>query len=105
VKIFAFYSPHNVDHGAGCRRVSRSSGLAKDGAVIAHRNVSYPRNQEREVDAAFGQFLSDRDLDTEIDFAAYMANKVLAKLMTKCETIFPQKKEPWYQANDEDVQK
>jgi hypothetical protein len=49
--------------------------------------------------------LSDRDLEIEIDFAAHMANRVLSKLMTKCEEIFPQKKEPWYHANDEDVRK
>jgi len=47
--------------------------------------------------------LSDRDLEKEIDFAAHMANRVLAKLMVKCQVIFPQRKEAWYKANEEDV--
>ncbi|HEY2471059.1 MAG TPA: hypothetical protein VGI45_24905 [Terracidiphilus sp.] len=47
--------------------------------------------------------LSDQDLNVEIDFAAYVADRVLSRLMTKCEAIFPQRKEPWYQPNEEDV--
>ena len=44
-------------------------------------------------------------MNEEIEFAAYVSGRVLARLMTKCEEIFPQRKEPWYQANDEDVRK
>jgi hypothetical protein len=47
--------------------------------------------------------LCDQDLNQEIQFAAYAAHRVMMLLMTKFETIFPQRKEPWYQANDEDV--
>ena len=49
--------------------------------------------------------LSDQDLNNEIEFAAHLAGPVLSHLMTKCEAIFPQHKEAWYQANDEDVLK
>ena len=49
------------------------------------------------------QMLSDQDLNNEIDFAVHIADRVLARLMTKCETLFPQRKVPWYQASEEDV--
>ncbi len=42
-------------------------------------------------------------MDDEIQFATSMAHRVFALLITKYEVMFPQKKEPWYQANDEDV--
>jgi hypothetical protein len=45
---------------------------------------------------------SGSDLDKEIDFAAHVAGRVLARLMRANEVIFPQKKEPWYQPDDED---
>jgi hypothetical protein len=41
-------------------------------------------------------------MNEEIEFAAYIAGRVLSKLMTKNETIFPSRKEPWYQAKDDD---
>jgi hypothetical protein len=48
--------------------------------------------------------LCDQDMNQEIEFAAYVARRVMMLLTTKFETIFLQKKEPWYQANeDEDV--
>jgi hypothetical protein len=44
-------------------------------------------------------------MNEEIEFAAYTARRVMMLLVTKFESIFPQRKEPWYQANEEDVRK
>jgi hypothetical protein len=49
--------------------------------------------------------LSEQDLNIEIDFAAQVSHRVPRRLMAKFETLFPQRKEPSYQANDEDVHK
>jgi hypothetical protein len=49
--------------------------------------------------------LSETDLDQEIDYAAHLADRVLAALVSKCPAIFPSKMEPWYQANEQDVRK
>jgi hypothetical protein len=46
--------------------------------------------------------ISGSALDQEIDFAAHVADRVLARLMRANEVMFPQKKEPWYQPDDED---
>ena len=46
-----------------------------------------------------------KKMNEEIEFAAYTARRVMMTLMAKFETIFPSRKEPWYQANDEDVPK
>jgi len=62
--------------------------------IVAIRTAKWPRADPK---------LSDQDLNNEIEFTAYLADCVLGRLMTKCETIFPQRKEPWYQANEEDV--
>jgi hypothetical protein len=44
-------------------------------------------------------------MSAEIEFARYLAGRVLAHLVSKYETIFPSTKKPWYQATDEDVPK
>ena len=50
--------------------------------------------------------LSNHEMADEIQFAINMTHRVFMALITKYESIFPQKKEPWYQANDdEDVRK
>lgn len=63
--------------------------------IVAIRTAEWPARSD---DKLCGQ-----DMNEEIEFAAYIADRVLSKLMTKNETIFPQRKEPWYQANHEDV--
>jgi len=45
------------------------------------------------------------ELDEEIDFAANLAGRVLSHLISRRGGIFPQRREPWYQPNDEDVPK
>ena len=63
--------------------------------IVAIRTAKWPPRADPK--------LCEQDLTVEIEFAANVANRVLSKLMTKYETIFPQKKEPWYQANEGDV--
>ena len=48
---------------------------------------------------------SDRNLDSEIEFAAQVAGRVLSRLMRANEVIFPQRKEPWYQPDGADSPK
>jgi hypothetical protein len=49
--------------------------------------------------------LSNKDLETEIDYSIALAQSVLSKLLSRNEAIFPQRNEPWYQANDKDIPK
>jgi hypothetical protein len=55
--------------------------------------------------ARYDAKLSNHELQTEIDYAIHLADSVLSSLLSRKEVIFPQKKEPWYQANDEDIPK
>jgi hypothetical protein len=63
--------------------------------IVAIRTAKWPPRSDPS--------LSDQDLNQEIEFAAYVASRVLGKVMTRFESIFPQRKEPWYQANNEGV--
>jgi hypothetical protein len=63
--------------------------------IVAIRTAKWPA---RSADALSGQELSD-----EIQYAMHIAGRVMMMLVTKYETIFPNRKEPWYQANGEDV--
>lgn len=66
--------------------------------TVAIRTAKWPSRSDDK--------LRDQEMNEEIEFAAYIAGRVLSKLMTKNETIFPQRKEAWYQAkDDEDVPK
>jgi hypothetical protein len=65
--------------------------------IVAIRTAKWPPR----ADAS----LSEQALNEEIAFAMQTANRVLMQLITKYESIFPQKKEPWYQANEEDLPK
>lgn len=49
--------------------------------------------------------LSGNELEREIDFAAHVAGRVLSRLVRVNEVMFPQKKEPWYQADGDDQPK
>jgi hypothetical protein len=48
---------------------------------------------------------SNTELDAEIKYSAYLAGRVLSLLVGRHEAIFPQRKEPWYRATDEDAPK
>jgi hypothetical protein len=65
--------------------------------ILAIRTAKWP--------AHFDEKLGASDLDREIEFSAHLANRVLSKLMSSRPVSFPSKKEPWYQANDENVPK
>jgi hypothetical protein len=53
----------------------------------------------------FDKSTADPELDREIDYAVHMARRVLSALLSKSESIFPQKREAWYQPSGEDVPK
>lgn len=63
--------------------------------IVAIRTARWPVKDDSRI--------SNPALDEEIQYAARVAQRIMAHLMQTCETIFPQRKEPWYQANDEDV--
>jgi hypothetical protein len=48
---------------------------------------------------------SDPELDREIDFAAYVAGRVLAVLVGKKSGLFPARRSAWYQPNGDDSPK
>jgi hypothetical protein len=48
---------------------------------------------------------SDMDLEKEIEHAAHLAGRVLARLVASNPSIFPNWKRPWYQPDDEDQPK
>jgi len=55
--------------------------------------------------ATFENTSSSPELDREIEYATFLASRVMASLVSKREGLFPQKREPWYQPRDEDVPK
>lgn len=65
--------------------------------IVAIRTAKWPPRTD--------PLLCEQDMQDEIDFAIRTAYRVFSKLITKYEVIFPQKKEPWYQPDEEDVQK
>jgi hypothetical protein len=65
--------------------------------IVAIRTAKWPARADDK--------LCDQDLNQEIQFAAYAAHRVMMLLMTKFEAIFPECKEAWHQANDDDVPK
>ena len=52
---------------------------------------------------ASGGTASDRELDVEVEHAIHLAGRVLSHLVSKRQSIFPQKREPWFVPNGEDV--
>ena len=65
--------------------------------VLAIRTAKWP--------ATFSRTTVNPELDAEIEYATYLASRVMSSLVAKREGLFPQKREPWYQATDEDVPK
>jgi hypothetical protein len=65
--------------------------------IVAIRTAKWPPRAD--------PLLCERDMEEEIAFAIQTAHRVFMQLITKYEAILPQRKEPWYQANDEDVLK
>jgi len=71
--------------------------LIASALILAIRTARWPPD--------YDAHLSNKSLEKEIEFAIGLANSVLSKLLTKHESIFPQRKEPWYQATDEYIPK
>jgi hypothetical protein len=65
--------------------------------VLAIRTAKWP--------ATFSRTTANPELDREIEYAAFLASRVMSSLVARREGLFPQKREPWYQATDEDVPK
>ena len=53
--------------------------------------------------AVTAEHTSDPEMDREIDFAAYVASRVLSVLVGKKSGLFPSKRTAWYQPSDEDI--
>lgn len=49
--------------------------------------------------------MSDRELDVEVEHAIHLAGRVLSHLVSKRQSMFPQRQEPWFASNDEDTPK
>jgi hypothetical protein len=65
--------------------------------ILAIRTAKWP--------PSFYASIREALLDQKIGYAAHLAERVFAKLMSKNETIFLSAKKPWYKPNEEDVQK
>lgn len=65
--------------------------------IVAIRTARWPARQEDTT--------SDRELDVEIEHAARVAGRVLARLMRMNEAFFPQRKEPWFMPDGGDQPK
>ena len=65
--------------------------------IVAIRTAKWPPCSD--------PLLCEQDMQKEIEFAIQTANRILMNLATKYETIFPQKKEPWYRVDEEDEPK
>jgi hypothetical protein len=66
------------------------------------------RRKDRHILSSLRAMRSDfsrPEPDREIEYAAFRASRVMSSLVSKRETLFPQKREPRYQATDEDVPK
>ena len=64
--------------------------------VVAIRTAKWPPRAEGSTSGA--------DLGDEIHFAANLVARALGTLVSKHESLFPQKGEPWYRPTEEDVQ-
>jgi len=63
--------------------------------ILAIRTAKWP--------ATFNHLTASPELNDEIEYAAYLASRVMSSLIARREGLFPQKREPWYQPTDEDV--
>jgi hypothetical protein len=66
--------------------------------ILAVRTAKWPPRSS-------GGTASDRELDVEVEHAIHLAGCVLSHLVSKRQSIFPQKAEPWFTPNDEDAPK
>jgi hypothetical protein len=99
--LFAYNDPMGLEVGGYHDRSDwpkmGPSLLIATSLIVAIRTSKWP---PRADDSLCGQ-----ELNEEINFAAHVAGRVMNTLMTRYESIFPKRKEPWYQADEEDVPK
>ncbi|HEY3742464.1 MAG TPA: hypothetical protein VGL53_21595 [Bryobacteraceae bacterium] len=62
--------------------------------IVAIRTAKWPARRDDHT--------SDRELDVEIEHAAKVAGRVLARLLRMHEARFPQRKEPWFKPDGSD---
>lgn len=62
--------------------------------ILAIRTAKWPPHS---ADANRGH-----EIEEEIGFSAHLAKRVLSHLVSRHESLFPNKKVPWYQADEED---
>jgi len=43
--------------------------------------------------------------NTDLDYSVHLADAVLSKLLAHKSALFPQKREPWFQPDEEDIPK
>jgi hypothetical protein len=55
--------------------------------------------------ASYNEKFSNPELDREIDYSIHLADRILSTLLAKKGALFPKKREPWHQPNDEDIPK
>lgn len=65
--------------------------------ILAIRTAKWP--------AVFDKTSSNSELEKEIEYATFLASRVMSSLVSRREGLFPQKSTPWYQPNEEDVPK
>lgn len=65
--------------------------------ILAIRTAKWP--------ATFDKMTANPELDREIEYATFLASRVMSSLVASREGLFPQKSTPWYQPRDEDVPK
>jgi hypothetical protein len=65
--------------------------------IVAIRTAKWPPRTD--------PLLCEQDLNIEIENAIQIAYRVLSQLTSKYESIFPQKREAWYQPDEEDFPK
>ena len=71
------------------------SPLISSCLILAIRTAKWPASHDEKF--------SNHDLDEEIDHSIALARSVLSKLLARRDSIFPQKREAWYQPDDEDI--
>ena len=71
--------------------------LIASALILAIRTAKWPAGHDTR--------LSNTDLQKEIDYSVHLADAVLSKLLARKNALFPQKREPWYQPDEEDIPK
>ncbi len=69
--------------------------LIASALILAIRTAKWPAERNEKF--------SNQALQTEIDFAISLANAVLSTLLCTKAIMFPRRREPWFQPDDDDI--